>query len=92
MGANKISALEDRAEIKDIIDLYSIAQTIPLERLFELADRKRVPVAYERLLTINALGISGQVLMRKTLDDQEIGSFLSFLKLRTEAEIKKKQI
>jgi len=89
MGANKITAFEDRAEIKDIIDLYFITQTIPLERLFELADRKRVPVAYERLLTINAQGISGQVLMRKTLDDQEITSFLSSLKLRTEAEVKK---
>lgn len=89
MGANKISAFEDRAEIKDIIDLYFITQTIPLERLFELADRKRVPVAYERLLTINAQGISGQALMRQTLDDRELRSFLSALKQRTEAEVKK---
>ncbi|MBO1351885.1 MAG: nucleotidyl transferase AbiEii/AbiGii toxin family protein [Hormoscilla sp. GUM202] len=114
MGANKISAFEKkaeikdiidlyfsafeaRAEIKDIIDLYFITQTISLERLFELADSKGMPVAYERLMTIrlttiNDRGISGQVLMRKTLDDQEMTSFLSSLKLRTEAEVKKKQI
>lgn len=45
LGANKVSAFEDRAEIKDIIDLYFITKTIPLERFFELADFKRIPVA-----------------------------------------------
>ncbi len=90
LGANKVSAFEDRAEIKDIIDLYFITQTIPLERLFELADFKRIPVAYDRLLAINSQGISGKVLMRQDLDVQTLRDFLAFLKQRTEAEVKKK--
>ena len=90
MGANKVSAFEDRAEIKDIIDLYFITQTIPLERLFELADFKRIPVAYDRLLAINSQGISGKVLMRQDLEIQTLRDFLAFLKQRTEAEVKKK--
>lgn len=92
MGANKISAFEDRAEIKDIIDLYFITRDISLERLFELADRKRVPVAYERLLTINAQGISGKVLSLLDLDSEEINLFIDRLKRATEAEIKKKEV
>ena len=91
MGANKISAFEDRAEIKDIIDLYYITHTLSLERLFELAEIKRVPVAYERLLTINAQGISGLAMMRQDLDMQSVSRFLDNLKQRTETEIKKKQ-
>lgn len=89
MGANKVSAFEDRAEIKDIIDLYFIARTIPLEHLFELADVKRVPVAYESLLTINALGIQGNVLSMLELDAEDIGEFIEVLKQRAEAEVKK---
>ncbi|NEP41968.1 MAG: hypothetical protein F6K35_23130 [Okeania sp. SIO2H7] len=90
LGANKVSAFEDRAEIKDIIDLYFITQTIPLEKLFELADFKRIPVAYDRLLAINSQGISGKVLMRQDLDVQTLRDFLDFLKQRTEAEVQKK--
>ena len=59
IGANKISAFEDRAEIKDIIDLDDITQRLPLARLgARLADVKRVPAAYENLLAINAAGVS----------------------------------
>ena len=44
---------------KDIIDLFFITQRLPLARLFELADVKRVPVAYENLLAIPAQGLAG---------------------------------
>ena len=71
--------------------MYFITRDISLERLFELADRKRVPVAYERLLTINVQGISGKVLSLLELDSEEISSFIDRLKRATEAEVKKKK-
>jgi hypothetical protein len=91
IGANKISAFEDRAEMKDIIDLYFITQKLPWETLFQIADTKRVPVAYEELLTINAQGISGKVLTLVDIDEAELEKFLIDLREKTEAQIKKKE-
>jgi hypothetical protein len=91
LGANKITAFEDRAEIKDIVDLYYITQRIPLERLFALADAKRVPVAYEQLLTINVSGIAGNVLLTTDLDEESLTGFVAELKAQAEAEVKKKE-
>jgi hypothetical protein len=91
IGANKITAFEDRAEIKDIIDLYFITQSVSIERLFELADSKRIPVAYEHLLTINTQGLSGRALLTQDLEEQAFSRFVEELKLKTEAEIKKKE-
>lgn len=91
IGANKITAFEDRAAVKDIIDLYYICQIYDLPMLFALADRKRAPVAYEHLLTINQQGISGQVLLTKPVSHEALGAFLTQLHLATEAEVKKKE-
>ena len=91
IGANKISAFEDRAEIKDIIDLFFITQRLPLARLCELADVKRVPVAYENLLAINAQGLAGRALITVDLDEASLGSFLAGLKHDVELEVKKKE-
>ena len=91
IGANKITAFEDRAEIKDIIDLYTICQDHDLATLFALADRKRVPVAYEQLLTINQQGISGVALLTKPVSDAAVVAFLAQLRSATEAEVKKKR-
>ena len=91
IGSNKISAFEDRAEIKDIIDLYVITQIIPIEKLFGLADVKRIPIAYEHLLTINVQGISGSALLTQDLDEGALSRFVDALQLKTEAEIKKKE-
>ncbi len=91
LGANKVTAFEDRANIKDIIDLYYITQRIPLERLFEIAETKRVPVAYEDLLTINLSGISGNVLVTTHLAESDLADFVDELRLKTEIEIKKKE-
>jgi hypothetical protein len=63
----RLPRLKDRAEIKDIIDLYYICQGVELPALFALADRKRVPVAYEQLLTINQQGVSGSALLTKPI-------------------------
>jgi hypothetical protein len=91
IGANKISAFEDRAEIKDIIDLYYITQRLPLARLCELADVKRVPVAYENLLAINAQGLAGRALITADLDEASLGRFLELLKRDVELEVQKKE-
>ncbi|MGH7597736.1 MAG: nucleotidyl transferase AbiEii/AbiGii toxin family protein [bacterium] len=91
IGANKISAFEDRAEMKDIIDLYFITQKLAWEELFRIADTKRVPVAYENLLTINVEGISGKVLTLADIDESALAAFLDQLKAQTEAQIKKKE-
>jgi predicted nucleotidyltransferase component of viral defense system len=91
IAATKIAAFEDRAEIKDIIDLYYITRQISLDKLFALADYKRVPVAYENLLTINVSGISGQAVITTDLAEAELIGFVDKLKRATETEIKKKR-
>lgn len=92
IGANKITAFEDRAAIKDIVDLYYITQRLSFPRLFELADRKRIPVAYEHLLTLNVTGITGQALLAHDIPATALAAFLMELKGVTEAEIKKKEM
>jgi len=91
IGANKITAFEDRAAMKDMVDLYYITQQLPFPRLFELADRKRVPVAYEQLLALNITGITGQALLVKEIPATTLTAFVTELKTATEAEIKKKE-
>ncbi len=91
MGAGKIAAFEERCEIKDIVDLFYLTKQIPLPRLFELADLKRVPISYEHLLTINIQGISGVALMLQEIDSSELTRFISSLKYHAEFEIKKKR-
>lgn len=91
MAAAKIAAFEDRAEIKDILDLWYLSRQTPLSRMFELADLKRVPVAYEHLLTIHTQGISGMALLCQPIDEAELAQFVEELKHATQAEIKKKE-
>jgi predicted nucleotidyltransferase component of viral defense system len=61
MAVNKLTAFEDRAELKDLIDLYFIVREggVNVEEILELADRKGVPVPYEELLAINSTGLTG---------------------------------
>lgn len=91
IGANKITAFEDRAAMKDIVDLFYITQQYPFPRLFELADRKRVPVAYEQLLAMNITGIIGQALLVKEIPATTLTAFMTELKSVTEAEINQKE-
>jgi predicted nucleotidyltransferase component of viral defense system len=91
MCGNKISAFEERAEIKDIIDLYYLSKRFPIERMFEIANLKREPVQYENLLTINLFGIKGRALMLDELNPNDLESFIDELKETTETEIKKKE-
>ncbi|MEM7129646.1 MAG: nucleotidyl transferase AbiEii/AbiGii toxin family protein [Chloroflexota bacterium] len=91
IGTNKITAFEDRAAMKDILDLYYITQFISLHHLFALAEQKRVPVAYENLLTIHTTGISGMILATKPVDQRAVSQFVHELIEATEEEIKKKE-
>jgi predicted nucleotidyltransferase component of viral defense system len=91
IGAAKITAFEDRCEIKDIVDLFYLTQQLPLERLFELTDQKREPVAYENLLTINTQGVSGAALVIKEIPPRELTDFINALKEAAEKEVKKKE-
>lgn len=91
IGAAKITAFEDRCEIKDIVDLFYLTQQLPLPRLFELADLKREPVAYENLLTINTQGVSGAALVLKEIPLNELTDFINALKESAEKEVKKKE-
>lgn len=91
IGAAKITAFEDRCEIKDIVDLFYLTQSIPLPRLFELADLKRAPVDYENLLTINTQGITGAALMYQEIPAQDLTDFIVTLKNLAEVEVKKKE-
>lgn len=91
IGAAKIAAFEDRCEIKDIVDLFYLTQQIPLPRLFELADLKRVPVDYENLLTINTQGITGAALLGEQIPAQKLTDFIDTLRNLAELEVKKKE-
>ena len=92
IGANKITAFEDRAELKDVIDLYFLLTEggLSFDQLFELADRKRKPVPYENLLAINTFGLSGSVLMLKEISNENLMSFLETLKQQVEKNVEKK--
>ena len=91
MGANKITAFDDRAEIKDIIDLYYLTKQLEVKKLFEIADLKREPVRYEHLLTINQIGVKGNALTREHIEPDIIEKFIEYLIEETENEIKKKE-
>jgi len=92
IGVNKITAFEDRAELKDVIDLYFLLTEgeLSLDQLFELADRKRKPVPYENLLAINTFGLSGSVLMMREISNENLIGFLETLKQQVEKNVKKK--
>jgi predicted nucleotidyltransferase component of viral defense system len=90
-GGNKISAFEDRANIKDVIDLYYLTKILSFERLFEIAELKRIPIAYEHLLTFNTQAILGNALVIEELNPIILSDFLEELKSKTQAEIKKKE-
>lgn len=60
IAVNKITEFEDRAETKDIIDLFYLIRKegINIKRILTLAEQKQIPVPYEELLIINSVGIS----------------------------------
>jgi hypothetical protein len=92
IAVNKITAFEDRAELKDLVDLYFIVKEggINVQEILDLADRKRVPIPYEELLAVNTTGLTGKVLLLKEINEKDLEAFLNYLKGILEENIKKK--
>lgn len=91
IGTNKITAFEDRTALKDIIDLFYILKQIDIQKLFEYADIKRMPISYEDLLAFNTQELAGEVTLIKPIDNEELLNFIKDLKFKTEENVKKKE-
>lgn len=91
IAVNKLIAFEDRAHMKDLIDLYFIVSGgMPLEELLAKAEEKRVIVPYEELLTINQQGLTGGALLLKSVSEESLFAFLEEVKRTLSEYIKKK--
>jgi len=92
IAVNKIVAFEDRAELKDLVDLYYIVKEgeIDLEEILELADRKRIPVPHEELLAINSIGLTGSVLLLRRMEAKNFENFLEELREILQENVKRK--
>lgn len=75
---------DDVAMKIDFVQEYNhIGELLPQSNGFQLA--------YEHLLTINTMGISGSVLLLSDISLDELTEFIDQLRMATEAEIKKKE-
>jgi len=90
IGANKIGAFEDRGEVKDVIDLYYLSRALGWDRLFEDAEAKRVPIAYEDLQHVLDTPLRGAALLLEPIAPDAIERFAKEVRDRVALEIKKK--
>ena len=90
IAANKIGAFEDRSEVKDAVDLYHLTRRFAWSRLFEDAERKRVPIAYDDLRHFLDTPLRGSALLTEPIDDADFTRFVAALRDEVAAEIKKK--
>ena len=90
IGANKVSAVEDRFEIKDALDLYFLERRMPLAEMFADAEHKRVPLAYEALAYLREREFTGNALLQHDLDGSDFEAFLARLRIEIESAIQKK--
>lgn len=90
IGSNKISAYEDRAEVKDVIDLYYLARELTWSQMFEDAELKRVPIAYADLQNLLNQPLTGISLIKQPITSDEFDGFLATLRSEIAYEIKKK--
>jgi hypothetical protein len=91
LGGNKVAAYESRAEIKDVLDLYYLSQTMTWPELFAVADRKRIPIAYESLRMITSQPITGAALTKSPVDF-DLDAFLAKIRAEVTREVKKKEL
>ncbi|MGH7727332.1 MAG: nucleotidyl transferase AbiEii/AbiGii toxin family protein [Vulcanimicrobiaceae bacterium] len=90
LASNKISAFEDRAEAKDVVDLYFVCEHLGWSQIFEDAETKRVPPAYDALQNILAQPITGSALLVREVNESEYERFLEGVRTALTAEVKKK--
>jgi hypothetical protein len=92
IAANKISAYENRAEVKDAVDLYYLAKSASWAEMFVDAERKRVPIAFEDLQHFLSQPLSGEALLTRDISVVDFESFVGTLRSEISQEIKKKVI
>jgi hypothetical protein len=90
IAANKIGAFEDRSEVKDAVDLYHLTRRFAWSQLFEDAERKRVPIAYDDLRHFLDTPLRGSALLTEPIDEADFARFVVTLREEIAAEIKKK--
>ncbi len=92
LAANKISAYEDRAEAKDVINLYYVTEHLPWSTLFADAERKRVPPAYDTLQSMLAQPVTGMALLVNEIAAPDYERFVAPLRTALTADIKRKAL
>jgi Nucleotidyl transferase AbiEii toxin, Type IV TA system len=90
IAANKIGAFEDRSEVKDAVDLYHLTRRFTWRQLFDHADTKRVPIAYDDLRHFLDTPLRGSALLTNAIDEADFARFVTSLRDEIAAEIKKK--
>jgi hypothetical protein len=90
IAANKISAYENRGEVKDAVDLFYLSQAESWSEMFADAETKRVPIAYEDLQHFLRQPLSGEALLTREIRGDEFDAFVTVLRDEIAAEIKKK--
>jgi hypothetical protein len=90
IAANKIGAFEDRSEVKDAVDLYHLTQRFAWQQLFDDAETKRVPIAYDDLRHFLETPLRGSALLTAPIGETEFARFVASLRDEVAAEIKKK--
>jgi len=92
IAANKISAYENRVEVKDAIDLYYLSKSVPWAQMFADAEQKRVPIAFEDLQHFLSQPLSGEALLTREIRESDFESFVETLRFEISSEIKKKAV
>jgi hypothetical protein len=90
IAANKIGAFEDRSEVKDAVDLYHLTRRFTWRQLFDDAETKRVPIAYDDLRHFLDTPLRGSALLVDAIGESEFALFVTSLRDNVAAEVKKK--
>jgi hypothetical protein len=90
LAANKIGAFENRSEVKDVVDLFHLAQRFTWPDIFADAERKRVPIAYEGLQHFLATPVNGSALLSTPIAEADFERFVTTLLASAAAQIDKK--
>ncbi len=90
IAANKISAYENRVEVKDAVDLLYLSRATSWKQMFADAEIKRVPIAYEDLQHFLRQPLGGEALLTHEIGADEFDGFVATLRAEISEEIKKK--
>jgi hypothetical protein len=89
IAPNKISAYENRGEVKDAVDLFYLSRAESWSEMFADAETKRVPIAYEDLQHFLRRPLSGEAVLTREIRGDEFDAFVAVLRDEIAAEIKK---